>query len=83
MGAAGQTRVVERIEIRVVPRARRDGVDGERNGRLLVRTTAAPVDGQANEVVRRILAAHFGVRPRDIDIVSGHRSRDKAVEIRR
>jgi uncharacterized protein (TIGR00251 family) len=73
----------ERVAIRVIPRAKRDEVGGSRAGRLLVRTSAAPVDGQANEAVRRLIAEHFGVAPRQVDIASGHHSRDKVVLIRR
>lgn len=73
----------EEVAIRVVPRARRDAVEGERAGRLVVRTTAAPVDGAANDAVRRLLATHFGVRPRDIEIVSGQHHRDKVVRVHR
>lgn len=69
------------VAIRVIPRAGRDAVDGERDGRLLVRTNAAPTEGAANEAVRRIVAAYFGVRARDVDLVSGHRSRDKVLRI--
>ena len=53
------------IEVRVIPRARRDEVGGERAGRLLVRTTAAPTDGKANAAVCRLVAAHLGCRARD------------------
>jgi uncharacterized protein (TIGR00251 family) len=69
------------ILIRVVPRSRRDAVDPERDGRLVVRTTAAPVDGSANEQVVELLAQYFGVRRRQVEIVNGHRSRDKTVRI--
>ncbi|GIU86792.1 MAG: hypothetical protein KatS3mg009_1307 [Acidimicrobiia bacterium] len=74
--------VVE-VEVRVVPRARRDEVAGERAGRLVVRTGAAPVDDAANAAVCRLLASHFGVRERDVEIVRGRRSRDKTVRVRR
>jgi uncharacterized protein (TIGR00251 family) len=69
------------LAIRVVPRARRDAVDGERAGRLLVRVTAAPVDGKANEAVCKVLAAHLGVPVRALAVVAGHRSRDKVVRV--
>ena len=71
------------IDIRVIPRARRDEIDGERAGRLVVRTTAPPADGAANEAVRRILAAHLGVAARDVEVIRGHRTRDKTVRIHR
>lgn len=80
MGAGADDEV---IAVRVVPRAKRDEVGGERAGRLLVRTTAAPVDGRANEAVRKLLASHFGVSTRQVELVAGERSRDKTVRIRR
>lgn len=69
------------LEVRVIPRARRDEVGGERAGRLIVRTTAAPVDDKANEATRRLVAAHFGVSRRRVEVISGHRSRDKVLRI--
>ena len=69
------------IEVRVIPRARKDEVGGERAGRLLVRTTAAPVDDKANAAVIKLVAAHFGVPSRRVAITSGHRSRDKTLHI--
>lgn len=72
-----------RLEIRVIPRARRDEVGGQRGGRLLVRTTTAPVDDAANRAVCRLLARHLGVPVRDIEIIGGQYSRDKTVQIRR
>jgi len=71
------------LAIRVIPRARRDEVGGERNGRLLVRTRAAPVDDQANVAVRKLVAQHLQVAARQVEIVSGHRSRDKVLRIGR
>jgi uncharacterized protein len=70
-----------RLGIRVIPRAKRDEVGGERAGRLVVRTTAAPVDDKANEAVRKLIAAHFGVPIRRVEIVAGHHSRDKVVSV--
>jgi uncharacterized protein YggU (UPF0235/DUF167 family) len=69
------------LPIRVIPRSPRSAVDGERAGRLLVRVTAAPVDGKANDAVRRVVAAHLGVPERCVTIAAGHRSRDKVVRI--
>lgn len=66
-----------------MPRARRNEVGGERAGRLLVRTTAAPVDGSANAAVLGLLADHLGVRPSALSIVRGATNRDKTVRVER
>lgn len=71
------------LAVRVIPRARRDEVGGERAGRLLVRTTAAPVDDRANVAVCKLVARHLGIPARRVEIVSGHRSRDKVLRIDR
>jgi uncharacterized protein YggU (UPF0235/DUF167 family) len=72
----------ERLEVRVVPRARRNEVIQGSNGRLVVRVMAAPVDDQANTAVRELVADHLGVRASRVEIVKGHRSRDKVLQIR-
>lgn len=69
------------VAVRVIPRSRRDMVDGERAGRVLVRVTAAPVDGRANDAVCRVLSAHLAVPERALTVVAGHRSRDKVVRV--
>jgi hypothetical protein len=70
-----------RLQIRVIPRAKRDEVGGERAGRLVVRTTAAPVDDKANDAVRKLIAEHFAVPVRRVQIIAGGHSRDKVVSI--
>jgi uncharacterized protein (TIGR00251 family) len=72
---------VARLEVRVQPRARRDEIAGEREGRLLVRVTAPPVDGKANEAVRRLLAGLLGIPVRRVTVVRGETARDKLIEI--
>lgn len=69
------------LAVRVIPRARRNEVGGERAGRLLVRTTAPPVDEQANAAVCMQVAEYLGVPARQVRIASGHRSRDKVLRI--
>ena len=69
------------LAVRVISSARRNEVGGERDGRLIVRTTAAPVDDKANEATRKLVAEHLGVSRRSVEVVSGHRSRDKVLRI--
>ena len=71
------------LPIRVIPRSTRDEVGGEREGRLLVRTTAPPVDGRANRLILAQVAEHLGVPKRLVTVRSGHRSRDKVLRIGR
>jgi len=69
------------LAVRVIPRARRTFVDGERAGAILIRLAAPPVDGAANDALVTFLAATLGVPRRAVTILAGHTSRDKRVEI--
>jgi len=69
------------LKVRVIPRAPRTRVDGERNGAVLIRVAAPPVGGAANEVLVAFLSDVLGVPRRDITIASGGTSRDKRVKI--
>jgi len=69
------------ISVRVIPRASQDEIAGFDGDVLRVRLKAPPVDGKANEALRRVLAECFAVRPADVVIVSGLASRTKRVSI--
>jgi len=69
------------LDVRVIPRARRDELGGMRDGRLLVRVSAPPVDGKANAAVCALLAKTAGVPKGAVRVVRGKSSRDKRVEI--
>ena len=69
------------LDIRVIPRARRSEIAGLRDGTLLIRLAAAPVDGAANDELIALLAKTLKIPKRDITIVSGDRSRSKRVRI--
>ena len=70
-----------KLEVRVIPRAKRTEVAGRRGSALLVRLAAPPVDGAANDALRAFLAERLGVPQRQIAIVRGAASRDKTVAI--
>jgi uncharacterized protein (TIGR00251 family) len=69
------------LDIRVIPRAARTKVDGERAGAILIRLAAPPVDGAANDALVAFLAGTLDLPRRCIVIVSGEKSRDKRVQI--
>ncbi|WP_167175772.1 DUF167 domain-containing protein [Saccharomonospora amisosensis] len=75
-----------RFAVRVKPGAKRDAVGGVWDGALgealVVSVRARAVDGAANDALCRVLAAVLAVRPRDVVVVKGQRSRDKVVEVR-
>ncbi len=70
------------IAVRVTPRASRNEIVGILNdGTVKIRLTAAPVDGKANEALRKFLAEVLDVAKSRIDIVAGETGRDKLVSV--
>jgi uncharacterized protein (TIGR00251 family) len=67
--------------VRVQPRASRSSVAGELDGTLKIRLAAAPVDGEANEELIRVLAKLFDVPRAQIAIASGQASKNKLIRI--
>ena len=67
--------------VRVVPRAARSEVVGAHDGALRVRVAAPPVEGAANEELRRTLARALGVPLRAVEIVRGQTAKTKQVRV--
>jgi uncharacterized protein YggU (UPF0235/DUF167 family) len=67
--------------VRVQPRASRAGLAGERDGALVVRLTASPVEGEANAALLRFLGRLLDVPPSSIKIVRGASARDKLLHV--
>ena len=69
-----------KVRVRVKPNSKRQAVR-EEGGVLVVQVKSPPVEGKANEELREVLAKHFGVPKSAVRVVSGHRSRNKVVEV--
>ena len=69
------------IDIRVIPRARKTQISGERGGALVIRVAAPPVDGAANDAVIEFLAKALSVPRRAIRIVAGERTPIKRIAV--
>ena len=69
------------VAIRVQPRSGTDGVAGERQGVILIRLKAAPVDGEANAALLKFVAHKLGVPQRDVTLVRGLTSRSKWIQV--
>ena len=67
--------------MRVTARAAHDRVEGWREGRLVVRTTAPPLEGRANDAVRRLIARAVGVAPSQVQVIRGERAQGKTVRV--
>ena len=71
------------LAVTVKPASKRNRVEGIDvwRGRLQVAIRTPPVKGEANEKVTTLLAEKFSVSPENIEIISGHRSRQKSVRL--
>ncbi len=69
------------MSIRIQPRASRNEIVQREGGGLKIRLTAPPVDGAANEALIRFLADTLSVPKSQVELVSGHTSREKVVRI--
>ena len=71
------------LQVRVQPRSRRQGLGNPVGDRLRLLLAAPPTDGRANAQACELLSGIFGVPRRNVELVSGHASRDKLFCIRR
>jgi len=73
------------FRVRVTPRGSRDAIEGvyddAEGGAMKVRVTSPPVEGEANDGVRRLLAGRLNVAPSAVRILAGEQSRTKRVSI--
>ena len=69
------------LRVRVIPRAGRDEVAGERDGVLLVRVTAPPEGGKANAATCKVIARALGIAPSRVTVARGAGSRQKSLRV--
>lgn len=69
------------LSVRVRPRASRDAIEGIHGDALAVRLSAPPVEGAANEALRRLLAKSLGVSLSAVEIIGGQTGRSKIIRI--
>lgn len=80
-GSGNAARESVSILVRVMPRAPRTEISGLRNGALLVRLAAPPVDDAANDALVDFFARVLKCPRAAVQLASGARSRDKRVRI--
>jgi uncharacterized protein len=67
--------------VRLQPRARRNAILDERDGVLRVSVAAAPIDGQANAALCKLIAKRAGVARGRVSVIRGERTREKVVRV--
>jgi uncharacterized protein (TIGR00251 family) len=69
------------LEVWVQPRASRSEIVGYRDRFLHLRVSAPPVEGEANQSVKKLLARALGIPPSRVEILKGDRGRRKRVRV--
>lgn len=69
------------IAVRVTVRAPRTRVTGRWGDAVKIALAAPPVEGAANDELRRFVADLLDVRAADVRLVAGERSRNKVVAV--
>lgn len=67
------------LNLRIVPRAAKNAIQGEHGDALKVRLCAPPVDGAANAALVEFLAETFALPRARVQLLSGATSRTKRV----
>lgn len=71
------------MEVRVQPKAGKNELAGTHEGRLKIRLTAAPVEGEANRECIKFLAKILDVPKSGLEIIKGEKSRLKTILVRK
>lgn len=69
------------LRVRLQPKAKRNEIVEERDGVLVVRVAAPPVEGRANDALCKLLAKRAGVARGQVTVVQGASARDKLVRV--
>ncbi len=69
------------VRVRVLPGASRDEVVGWEGDLLRVRLRARAVEGKANRSLLEFLASALGLRPYQVALARGEKSREKLLEV--
>ena len=70
-----------RLNIRVIPNAKKTEFTGYREGELVLRLNAPALEGKANNAAIEFLSRYFGVSRSAVLLVSGEKSRHKIFQI--
>jgi len=70
-----------RIFVKAKPKARENKIEKISESNFIVLVKETPIGGKANKSIIKSLAEYFNVSNSDIEIIRGHKSREKIIEI--
>jgi len=69
------------LKVYLQPKSSKNEIVGPYRDGIKVKVTAPPIEGKANEGLRRFMAKELGISISHIDIIKGHHSREKVLKI--
>jgi len=69
------------IKVYLQPSSSKNEIVGPYRDGIKVKVTVPPIEGKANEALIKFLAKEFKVSASSIEILKGHKSREKMVRI--
>ncbi|MBU1032962.1 MAG: DUF167 domain-containing protein [Patescibacteria group bacterium] len=72
---------MSKITFRIIPNASTSELVGKDNGVWKIRISSPPIDGKANKELIRLLADVLDLAPSEIEILKGHSSKIKTLDI--
>ncbi len=70
-----------RIQVKVITRASFEKIEKLNEGQYKVRLTKAPIKGEANDALTKLLANYFNVSKSSVEIIGGKTFTDKIIDI--
>lgn len=69
------------LKVRVIPNAKKNQIVGKYLDMLKIKVTAPPEDGRANRSLIELIANELNKPKNKIQIIKGHTSREKVIQI--
>jgi uncharacterized protein (TIGR00251 family) len=69
------------FNVRIIPKSSRNEIAGREGYVYRIKVTSPPVDGKANKALITLLSKQFKIPKKDIQIISGEKSRNKRIRI--
>lgn len=73
----------DQFTIRVTPKAAANRIKTEDDGTIRVYVNTTPEDGKANKKVIELLSKEFKIPKSSLEIIKGHKSKDKIISVKK
>lgn len=70
-----------KISVKVKTRAKKDKIEKIGENNFIISIKEAPIEGKANKAIIKSLAEYFNIKKSNIEIIRGHKSKEKTIKI--